>query len=70
MCNLLEETMDYFMSYLAYGKTTCEISWKYIFYNYPNEQKQNAIETKQRQCIRKSKLDKAGLPSNTLASML
>ena len=70
MCNMLEENMDHFMSCLAYGKSRNEITWKDIFENDPEKQHLIALEIKRRDYIRKSKLDKAGLPSQNLAPML
>ena len=70
MCDMLEENMDHFMSCLTYGNASCEVNWKEIFENDPDKQNKIALEIKRRHYIRKSKLDKAGLPSNHLAPML
>ena len=51
-------------------KNTCEIDWKHIYENNPNEQNEIAIEIKRRQFLRKSRLDKAGLPVHNMAPML
>ena len=51
-------------------KNTCEIDWKHIYENNPDEQNEIAIEIKRRQFLRKSRLDKAGLPVHNMAPML
>ena len=51
-------------------KNTCEIDWKNIFENNPDEQNEIAIEIKRRQILRKSRLDKAGLPFHNMAPTL
>ena len=51
-------------------KNTCEIDWKNIFKNNPDEQNKIAIEIKRRQFLRKYKLYKAGLPVHNMAPML
>ena len=70
MCNMLEENMDHFISCLAYGKSRYEINWKDIFEKYSEKQNSIALKIYRRDYIRKSKLDKAGLPSQNLAPML
>ena len=62
MCETLEENIEHFMSCIAYRKTSWEINWKQIFGNNVKNQNTVAKEVKQRQFIRKKKLEEAGLP--------
>ena len=48
MCNLLEKNMDHFMHGSAYGENPCEINWKNIFENNPDEQNEIAMEIKKK----------------------
>ena len=48
MCNLLEENMDHFMHGSAYGENPCEINWKNIFENNPDEQNEIAMDIKKK----------------------
>ena len=63
MCSSVEESFDNFMSCQKYGNNL-KTHWKLIFENDPDNQYEIATEVKRRHCIRKTKLDKAGLPPN------
>ena len=67
MCELLEETIEQFMTCRTYGKTSWEIDWKLIYLNSVENLNSFAKEVKRRQFIRKKKLDKVGRPPNMVS---
>ena len=69
MCEMLEETIEHFMTCKTYGKTSWEIDWKLIFLDNVENQNTVAKEVKRRQYIRKKKLEEVSLPPIT-ASLL
>ena len=64
MCEMIEETIEHFMTCRTYGKTSWEIDWKLIFLDDVENQNTVAKEVKRRQFIRKKKIEEAGLPPN------
>ena len=64
MCDLVLENLDHFMSCKEYGHGKLTIEWKEIFLDDVNNQNKIAKEVKRRLFIRKTKLEKVGLPTN------
>ena len=64
MCDLVLENLDHFMSCKEYGHGNLTIDWKEIFLDDVVNQNKIAKEVKRRLFIRKTKLEKVGLPTN------
>ena len=64
MCDLIPKHLDHFMSCKEYGHGKLTIDWKEIFLDDVNNQNKIAKEVKRRLFIRKTKLEKVGLPTN------